>query len=209
MANERFLEETFEPELIEEIKECGKLVTFKEGDVIIDYGKYIRAMPIVISGTLKVLKQEENGKEVLLYYLGSNESCSMAYSCCLEARKSEIRAVAEEDGELVTIPHEKLDEWMNKYPGWKRYIMRSFNLRFMELLKCIEQITFHKLDDRLIAYLNEKKRLSGSDVIKASHYQIADELATSRVVISRLLKQLENDGRILLYRNEMKLLKGF
>lgn len=209
MANERFLEETFEPELIEEIKECGRLVTFTEGDVIIDYGKYIRAMPIVISGTLKVLKQEENGKEVLLYYLGSNESCSMAYSCCLEARKSEIRAVAEEDGELVTIPHEKLDEWMNKYPGWKRYIMRSFNLRFMELLKCIEQITFHKLDDRLIAYLNEKKRLSGSDVIKASHYQIADELATSRVVISRLLKQLENDGRILLYRNEMKLLKGF
>lgn len=209
MAKERFLEESFEPELIEEIKACGKLLTFKEGDVIIDYGKYIRAMPIVISGTLKILKQEENGKEVLLYYLGSNESCSMAYSCCLEARKSEIRAVAEEDGELVTIPHEKLDEWMNKYPGWKRYIMRSFNLRFMELLKCIEQITFHKLDDRLIAYLNEKKRLSGSDVIKASHYQIADELATSRVVISRLLKQLENDGRILLYRNEIKLLKGF
>ncbi len=203
------LDLTFEPALVKEINQFCELKSFKEGDIIMDYGKYIRMMPIVTKGTLKVLRKDENGKELLLYYLSSSESCSMAYSCCLEARKSEVKAIAEEDGELIAIPHAKLDEWLCKYPGWKNYIMRSFNERFMELLRSIESIAFHKLDERLIAYLKEKQRLSGSSIIKASHYLIADELATSRVVISRLLKQLENDGKILLYRNEVKLLAGF
>ncbi|ASU35525.1 Crp/Fnr family transcriptional regulator [Mucilaginibacter xinganensis] len=209
MDKVNIFDSSFEPALIAEIRQFGELMTFKEGDIIMDYGKYIRMMPIVIKGTLKVLKKDENGKELLLYYLSSSESCSMAYSCCLEAKKSEVKAIAEEDVELVAIPHTKLDEWLCKYPGWKNYIMRSFNERFLELLKSIESIAFHKLDDRLIAYLKEKKRLSGSNLIKVSHYLIADELATSRVVVSRLLKQLENDGKILLYRNEIKLLSDF
>jgi CRP/FNR family transcriptional regulator len=133
----------------------------------------------------------------------------MAYSCCVEAKKSEVKAIAEDDGGLIAIPHDKLDSWLCTYTSWKNYIMRSFNERFIELLKSIESIAFHKLDDRLIAYLKEKQRLSGSSVIKASHYLIADELATSRVVISRLLKQLENSKKIILYRNEIKLLPSF
>jgi CRP/FNR family transcriptional regulator len=165
-------------------------------------------MPIVLKGTVKVYKHDDNGNEILLYYLSDNESCSMAYSCCLEAKKSEVKAVAEDDVELLAIPHHKLDEWLCKFPSWKNYVMRSFNERFIELLKSIESIAFHKLDERLIAYLKEKQRLSGSSVIKASHSTIADELATSRVVISRLLKQLENDKKIILYRNEIKLMSG-
>jgi CRP/FNR family transcriptional regulator len=200
------LKDLFEPALIEEMLQVGELHQFKEGEIVMDYGKYIRMMPIVLKGTLKVLRMEEGNKEILLYYLSSSESCSMAYSCCLEAKKSEIKAVAEDDVELLGIPHEKLDEWICKYPSWKNYIMRSFNDRFLELLKSIESIAFHKLDERLVAYLKEKQRHTGSSVIKASHYLIADELATSRVVISRLLKQLENDKRIILYRNEIKLL---
>lgn len=202
-------ESVFEPTLLKEIQEFGVLKSFEEGAVIMDYGKYIKMMPLVIRGSLKVLKKDEHGKEILLYYLSSNESCSMAYSCCLEAKKSEVKAIAEEDGELIAIPHHKLDEWLCKYPSWKNYIMRSFNERMSELLKSIESIAFHKLDERLLGYLKEKSRVSGSSVVKSSHYQIADELATSRVVISRLLKQLENDGKILLYRNEIKLLNGF
>ena len=209
MDNNAIFNSTFEPALIQEMREYGEILNFHEGDVIMDYGKYIRMMPLILKGTIKVLRMDENGKEILLYYLSSNESCSMAYSCCVEARKSEVKAIAEDDVELMAIPHIKLDEWLCKYPSWKNYIMRSFNERFLELLKSIESIAFHKLDERLIAYLSEKKRLSGSSVIKASHYLIADELATSRVVVSRLLKQLENDGKILLYRNEIKLLKGF
>jgi len=203
------LDATFEPALIKEMYQFGEVKRFKEGDIIMDYGKYIRMMPIVLKGTLKVFRKDDTGKEILLYYLSDNESCSMAYSCCLEAKKSEVKAIAEDDVELIAIPHIKLDEWLCKYTSWKNYIMHSFNERFLELLKSIESIAFHKLDERLVAYLKEKQRLSGSSVIKASHYLIADELATSRVVVSRLLKQLENDGKILLYRNEIKLMKDF
>lgn len=203
------LQHIFEPKLIQEIREFGTLQSFKEGDLIMDYGKYIRMMPIVLKGTVKVYRLDENKNEILLYYLSSSESCSMAYSCCVEAKKSEVKAIAEDDVELIAIPHDKLDSWLCTYTSWKNYIMRSFNERFIELLKSIESIAFHKLDDRLIAYLKEKQRLSGSSVIKASHYLIADELATSRVVISRLLKQLENSKKIILYRNEIKLLPSF
>ena len=203
------LKSLFEPALLQEIQQFGTWQSFKENDLIMDYGKYIRMMPIIVKGTVKVLRLNENGNEILLYYLSSSESCSMAYSCCIEAKKSEVKAIAEDDVELIAIPHIKLDEWLCKYPGWKNYIMRSFNERFLELLKSIESIAFHKLDERLIAYLREKQRLSGSSVIKTSHYLIAGELATSRVVVSRLLKQLENDKKIILYRNEIKLLPGF
>jgi CRP/FNR family transcriptional regulator len=200
---------TFEPALIKEMQQFGEVKHFTEGDLIMDYGKYIRMMPIIVKGTIKVFRMDETGNEILLYYLSSNESCSMAYSCCMEAKKSEVKAIAEDDVELIAIPHLKLEEWLCKYPTWKSYIMRSFNERFLELLKSIESIAFHKLDERLISYLKEKQRLSGSSVIKASHYLIADELHTSRVVVSRLLKQLENDKKIILYRNEIKLLNGF
>jgi CRP/FNR family transcriptional regulator len=209
IANLDKLKSIFEPQLIQEIQQFGIFQTFKEGDLIMDYGKYVRMMPIVLQGTVKVSRLDEKDNEILLYYLSSNESCSMAYSCCLEAKKSEVRAIAEDNVELIAIPHLKLDDWLCTYPSWKNYIMRSFNERFIELLKSIESIAFHKLDERLIAYLKEKQRMSGSSVIKASHNLIADELATSRVVISRLLKQLENDQKIILYRNEIKLLASF
>jgi len=208
-ANLDILKSIFEPQLIQEIQQFGIFQTFKEGDLIMDYGKYVRMMPIVLKGTVKVYRLDEKKNEILLYYLSSNESCSMAYSCCLEAKKSEVKAIAEDNVELIAIPHVKLDDWLCTYPSWKNYIMRSFNERFIELLKSIESIAFHKLDERLIGYLKEKQRLSGSSVIKASHGLIADELATSRVVISRLLKQLENDKKIILYRNEIKLLTSF
>ena len=203
------LSNIFEPGLLKEIQQFGIIQHFNEGDLIMDYGKYIRMMPVILNGTIKVYRLDEEGHEILLYYLSSSESCSMAYSCCIEAKKSEVKAIAEDDVELIGIPHIKLDEWLCKYPSWKNYIMRGFNERFIELLKSIESIAFHKLDDRLVAYLKEKKRLSGSSVIKATHHLIADELATSRVVISRLLKQLENSKKIILYRNEIKLLPSF
>ncbi len=209
MMNIENLQHIFEPKLLLEIQQFGNWQQFNEGDLIMDYGKYIRMMPIILKGTVKVFRLDENGNEILLYYLSSSESCSMAYSCCIEAKKSEVKAIAEDYVEIIAIPHIKLDEWLCKYPSWKNYIMRSFNERFIELLKSIESIAFHKLDERLIAYLKEKQRLTGSSVIKASHYLIADELATSRVVISRLLKQLENSKKIILYRNEIKLMPAF
>ena len=209
MEHTETLERIFEPALIKEMYQFGVIKHFKEGDIIMDYGKYIRMMPIVLKGTIKVYRMDDSGNEILLYYLSSNESCSIAYSCCVEAKKSEVKAVAEDDVELLAIPHIKLDEWLCKYPSWKNYIMHSFNERFLELFKSIESIAFRKLDERLISYLKEKQRISGSSIIKTSHNQIAEELATSRVVVSRLLKQLENDKKVILYRNEIKILKDF
>jgi CRP/FNR family transcriptional regulator, anaerobic regulatory protein len=197
-----------EKNLIDEIIEFGKITSFKEGDVIIDYNKMIKAMPIVLSGSIRVMRNDEEGREILLYYLTNNESCAMAYTCCMEARKSEIKAIAETDSEILSIPHDKLDEWLVKYPSWKSYIFNSFTARFNELLKSLESIAFQKLDERLVRYLKNKVTASGKTVISASHQQIADELGTSRVVVSRLLKMLENESKVILYRNELKVLSS-
>lgn len=203
------LKPLLEVKLIDELLKDCKVQQFKEGEVIIDYNKSIKFMPLIVSGTIRVLRKDEEGREILLYYLSSNESCAMAYTCCMEARKSEIRAIAEDNVELLAIPHEKLDEWLGKYPSWKSYIFNSFTQRFNELLKSIESIAFHKLDERLVNYLRNKARVTGKSSIQLSHHQIAEELGTSRVVISRLLKQLENDKKLILYRNEIKLLSNF
>jgi len=198
-----------EKKLIEEIISEGKVMNFKEGDIIMDYGKRVKFMPLILSGSVRVMRRDEEDREILLYYLSSNESCAMAYACCMEDKKSEVKAIAEENVEIIAIPHEKLDEWLVKYPSWKSYIFNSFTQRFNELLKSLESIAFHKLDERLIKYLKNKTKLSGKTSIPLSHNQIAEEMGTSRVVISRLLKQLENEKKLVLYRNEIKLLSSF
>jgi CRP/FNR family transcriptional regulator, anaerobic regulatory protein len=199
----------FENKLVDEILNLAEVIQVKEGDVIMDYGKKVRFLPIIINGTIRVMRKDEEGREIILYYLTNNESCAMAYACCMEAKLSEVKAVAEDNVELIKIPHEKLDEWLLKYPSWKSYIFKSFTLRFNELLRSLESIAFHKLDERLINYLKNKSKLSGKSSLQLSHNQIGEEMGTSRVVISRLLKQLENDKKLILYRNEIKLLSGF
>jgi CRP/FNR family transcriptional regulator len=199
----------FENDLINEIIAVGEVHSLKEGDVIMDYGKSIHFMPIILSGTIRVMRKDEEDREIILYYLSDNESCAMAYACCMEAKRSEIKAIAEDNVELITIPHNKLDEWLFKYPSWKSYVFSSFTHRFNELLKSLESVAFHKLDERLVNYLKNKAKVSGKSSILLSHNQIAEEMGTSRVVISRLLKQLENDKKLILYRNEIKLLSTF
>jgi CRP/FNR family transcriptional regulator len=199
----------FEAALVNEIIEHGTLQEIEEGDVLMDYGKNIRSMPIILSGTIKVMRQDEEGREILLYYLGSSESCAMAYTCCMESRQSEVKAIAEERVTVIAIPQKKLDEWLVKYASWRTYIFNSFTQRFNEMLKSIDSIAFGKLDERLEQYLRNKAKISGKSSILLTHHQIAEDLGTTRVVISRLLKKLENDGSLLLYRNEIKLLKAF
>lgn len=197
----------FEKELLDEMETKGIPVSVKAGTVILDVGQTVRTMPILLSGSIKVSRTDEEGREILLYYVNPNESCAMTFTCCMQQHASEIRAVAEEDVEMLAIPVSVMDEWMTKYPSWKSFVMRSVQNRFHELLKTIDQIAFQKLDERLVSYLKEKSRTTGSTLINLSHEQIANELATSRVVISRLLKKLETDKKLLLYRNQIKLLK--
>ncbi|MCE3260427.1 MAG: Crp/Fnr family transcriptional regulator [Bacteroidetes bacterium] len=199
----------FEKDLVDEILEFAKVIEVKEGEVVLDYGKTITFMPLVLSGTLRVIRKDEEDKEILLYYLSDNESCAMAYACCMEAKKSEVKMVAEDEAEIIKLPHHKLDVWLQKYPSWKTYVFASFTHRFNELLKSLDSLAFHKLDQRLIKYLQNKSKVLGKNSLLLSHNQIAEELGTSRVVISRLLKQLENDKKLVLYRNEIKLLSSF
>ena len=197
----------FEKELLDEIEKKGVPVSVKAGDTIMEIGQTVRTMPIILSGSIRVSRTDEDGREILLYYVNPNESCAMTFTCCMQQHASEIKAVAEEDVEMLAIPVGSMDEWMAKYPSWKSFVMRTVQNRFHELLKTIDQIAFQKLDERLINYLKEKAKTTGSSLLNISHEQIAKELASSREVISRLLKKLETDKRLLLYRNQIKLLR--
>lgn len=199
----------FEPELLKEIELKGSFAKVKAGETILDYGQIVRVMPIIVSGIIKVSRMDEQGREILLYYVNSKESCAMTFTCCMEQFPSEIKAIAEDDVEMLTIPINVMDEWLMKYPTWKSFVMTTIRNRFNEMLHTIDQIAFQKLDERLINYLKQKSDTTGSSLINLSHEQIANDLATSRVVISRLLKKLENEKKLLLYRNQIKLLRDF
>lgn len=198
---------TFEPELLREIEQKGKNVSVKEGDVILDIGQTVRLIPLLVKGILKITRVDDAGKELLLYYVHANESCAMTFTCCMQQYPSEIKATAETDVEYISIPIEVMDEWLAKFPTWKSFVMRTIRNRFNELLQAIDQLAFQKLDERLVHYLKEKSKATGSPLINLSHEEIANEMASSREVISRLLKKLENDKKVLLYRNQIKLMR--
>lgn len=200
--------DVFEPGLIKEMEKKAERVPVEAGKMILDVGQTVRMMPIVLSGVLRVSRMDEEGREILLYYISPDESCAMTFTCCMEQFPSEIRVIAEEDAELLTIPIQAMDQWLMKYATWKSFVMRTIRSRFNDLLRTIDQIAFQKLDERLVNYLKEKSRTTGSTLINLSHEQIANDLATSRVVISRLLKRLEIDKKVLLYRNQIKILNA-
>lgn len=196
----------FEPELIQELESLFPAKKFPQGEVLMEPGSRIRFVPLILEGSVKVTRTEADGKEILLYFVGPNSSCAMTFTCCMEDRISEIKAVVEEDILLLQVPFGRMDAWMQQYPSWKGFVMKTIRERFDELLRTIDQIAFHKLDERLLKYLQDHIQNNGSSLINLSHQQMADDLATSRVVISRLLKKLEQDGKVLLFRNQVKVL---
>lgn len=198
----------FEPDLITAIKSKASEVRLKEGESLLSPKQTVRVIPIVLSGMVKVSRMDNEGHELFLYYIHPNESCALTFTCCMEQHSSEISAVASEDSVVLTIPAASMDEWMLKYPSWKSFVMRTIRMRFQELLTMIDQVAFQRLDERLVHYLKEKSRTTQSKVINISHEQIATDLSSSREVISRLLKRLEQDNKLLLYRNQIKLLSG-
>lgn len=196
----------FEKALIEEIASVAKIVPFKEGDVLIDIGKYIKTMPLLISGAIKIMREDFDTGELLLYFIEKGDTCAMTLACCMGDKKSEIRAIAENDGLVAMIPVSKMEEWMGKYKSWRTFVFMSYNNRFNELLAAIDNIAFMHMDQRLYNYLLEKSKINESKTIIKTHQEIAHELNSSRVVISRLLKALENEGKIRLNRNNIELL---
>lgn len=196
----------FEEDLLSEISKQGIVKHVPEGKMLQDIGDFIKHMPLLIDGTIKIMREDNNGREVLLYYLERGDTCAFALTCCMNNQQSEIRAITEEDSEIIMIPTHFMEEWIVKYPSWRSYVFQSYNTRLNELLETIDSIAFLKMDQRLMKYLTDKVMVLGSTEISITHKEIAQEMNSSRVVISRLLKQLEKEDKIIIKRNQIEIL---
>lgn len=196
----------FEEALINEIAQVGTYKEVPEGHKLMEIGEYIKGMPLLISGVIKVLREDPDGDELLLYYLEQGDTCSVTLSCCMGQAKSEIRAIAETDAKLIMIPIRKMEEWTAKYRSWRNFVFESYNNRLNEMLHTIDTIAFLNMDERLVNYLREKARVNKDSIIRNTHQEIAYDLHSSRVVISRLLKKLEQMGKLEIHRNYLKIL---
>lgn len=196
----------FSEDLINEIYEVGRLVTFDKGQEIIDYGMSFETFPLLLNGAVKILKENDEGQELLLYFLEKGDTCAFSLNCCLGKKKSEIRAEAETAVSLIMIPVENIDKWMCKYSDWRTFVMQSYYGRVNELLDVVDAMAFQQLDQRIFTYLKDKAMVSGTTKLKVTHQEIARDLNSSRVVISRLLKRLENQKIIKISRNQIDLI---
>lgn len=199
-------EAIFEPELLDEIMIKGRLVKLKSGSILVDIGQTLDMMPLMLNGFVRILRENEQGHELFLYYLQPGDTCAMSLVCCMQTRPSEIRAVVEEDSILWLVPKEAVDSWMGRFNSWRAFVFKTYHLRFDELLDTIDSIAFLRMDERLMKYLLDLKQSKASYVIAKTHQEIANDLNTSRVVISRLLKQLEKEEKIEMYRNRIEIL---
>lgn len=193
----------FEEELISEIEQNGVLKSAREGDIIMDFNDYITSMPLLLEGAIKILREDEEGNELLLYFLERGDTCALTLSCCLGQTRSEVRAVAERDTTFIMVPVTKIEDWTAKYKSWRNFVFESYQSRMTEMLETIDTIAFMNMDQRLLRYLQDKAKINQSEELQVTHQQIAYDLNTSRVVISRLLKRLEMEGKILLQRNHI------
>ena len=196
----------FNENLLDEISINGKLKTFAKNEIIIDINQKLDFIPILIEGNIKVMREDDDAHELLLYILESGDTCAMSLTCCLANKQSQIRAISDKHSELIMIPISKMQEWLGSYADWRTYILRSYQTRFDEMLEAIDALAFLKMDERIYKYLIDQVKLNGSEIIQSTHQRIAEDLNTSRVVVSRLLKQLEIEAKIKLGRNKIEVL---
>lgn len=194
------------PELVDKLYQYGIPKSYTEGDIILDENTSIRSIPIIMKGMIKVIRTDEDGREILLYYIKTGESCIMSFLGGMHNEKSMVKAEVEEDTEILFLPVDKASLFIREHPEWLDYIFKLYHKRFEELLEIINAISFKKVDERLLNLLNIKSELTGSKTIVITHEQLANELGTVRVVVSRLLKQLEESGKLKLGRNRIALL---
>ena len=196
----------FEPALLEEINRVATFMEVPEGRDLIKPGQYIKSMPLLLSGSIKIMRPDTEGEELLLYHLEKGDTCAMSMTCCMGNTKSEIRAVAETPAKLLMIPIAKMEEWSTRYKTWRNFVFNSYHERMMEMLESIDNIAFNKMDERLEKYIDEKIQILNSKHIYTTHKEVANDLHTSRVVISRLLKKMENSNKIKLHRSFIEVL---
>lgn len=193
------------PEIRERLISYGVSKTFPEGEVILKENAYIKMIPIVMRGNIRVMRTDEDGREILLYYIKAGESCIMSFLGGMHNDTSKIKAIAEDETEVLFIPIDKVTLLIKEFPEWLDYIFRLYHKRFEELLEVVNAVAFKKMDERLLTFIKKKCELSQSNTLHITHEQIANELGTARVVISRLLKQMEEQDLVSLGRNKISL----
>ena len=198
---------SFETSLRQEIADIGKLIEVPADTLMMDIGQQVEIIPLIVSGQIKVFREDDQDHEIFLYYLSSGEACAITLICSARTGYSKIKAIPEENSQIISVPISKLDEWMGKYPTWYYFVMDTYQARFEELLKVVDGIAFHQMDERLVEYLRKNADVSHSRLVHKTHQQIAHELNSSREVVSRLLKKLEQRGVVRVNRNQIELLR--
>jgi CRP/FNR family transcriptional regulator len=193
----------FEKELIDEIANIGVLRTIESGETLIDIGDNMTHVPLILHGAVKIIREDAQGEEIALYFLERGDTCAISFVNCINRSKSMFRGVAERKTEGVFIPVHKIDAWLKKYKSWRHFIIDSYHMRLIEMVESIDSLAFSKLDDRLHKYLTDKVKIMKNNILVITHQEIATDIHTSRVVVSRLLKQLENEGKIKIRRNRI------
>lgn len=193
----------FEDELIQELISVGKIEQFEEGEIVIDTNEPISRIPLMLAGSIKIMREDDEGREMFLYYIEAGSTCAASMTCCMDSHKSNIMALVEEDAVFVGVPVEYMDKWMAKYTSWRSFILANYARRYDELLEVVDLLAFKKMDDRILNYLKESAELHNSNAIVASHQKIAYDLNSSREVISRILKQMEHKKLVTLKRGQI------
>lgn len=196
----------FEIQLKEEILECAELRTLPADALMMDIGQRVEVIPLIVSGSVKVFREDEHDHELFLYYLVPGEACAVTMVCSASEGFSKIIAIPEEETQVIEVPIAKLDLWIPKYKSWYQFVMETNQVRFEELLKVVDGIAFHRMDERLIEYLEKNAAVSHNAIVHKTHLQIAQELNSSREVITRLLRKLEQRGVVRVNRNQIELI---
>jgi CRP/FNR family transcriptional regulator, anaerobic regulatory protein len=191
------------PELKKEIAAVATIESVPAGFIMIDYGMIMKNIPLLFQGKLKVFREDDRGNELFLYYIDAGQGCAVSFACF--DKMSSIRAEAVEDSKFLSIPIKYMEIWMTRYPDWNKFVLRVYNQRFEEVLDTLNQVAFYKLDERLMDYLEKHSLALDTKKLSLTHAEIAQELNTSREVISRLLKKLELQGKINMSRNQIEL----
>lgn len=195
----------FDPSLIELIEKESTLKKFQQGEIIMRTGQFIKSTALITEGRVKIYREGPDGGEFLMYYLGPGQACAVSMICALQAKSSEITAVAEEEAEILLLPIQLMDQLMKEHRSWYQFVIQTYRNRFDELLAVVDDVAFRNMDERLEFYLKRYQSKTGKQKIELSHQQIAEDLNSSREVISRLLKKMEQRGLLKLNRNLIEL----
>ena len=197
----------FDEDLIQAISNVGIIKYFNKDDIIIDIGQELNYIPLLLEGNIKIMREDDSGHDILLYVLEHGDTCAMSLICCMKKSKSKIRASADKDSKVILIPSNYMTEWFHTNESWRNFILQSYQIRFNEMLETIDTLAFMKMDERIYKYLKDQVKLNGTNNLEITHQKISDDLNTSRVVVSRLLKQLEDEEKIKTGRNQIDVLE--